>query len=37
MTKKDVIAPRSLKQKMFIDSDADITIFGGKVVPPCFV
>jgi len=27
MTKKDVIAPRSVKQKKFIDSEADVTIF----------
>ena len=34
---KEMIAPRSVKQKMFIDSDADITIFGGKFVPPSFI
>ena len=37
MNKKDVIAPRSVKQHMFVNSSADVTIFGGKVVPPCFV
>jgi len=28
--KKEVIGPKSLKQEMFISSDADITIFGGE-------
>ena len=37
MLKKEMIAPRSVKQKMFIDSDADITIFGGKICAAMFV
>jgi len=28
--KKEIIGPKSLKQEMFISSDADITIFGGE-------
>ena len=30
MVKKDIIAPRSVKQHMFVNSDADVTVFGGS-------
>jgi len=28
------VGPKSLKQAMFIASKAQVTVFGGKVVPP---
>ena len=35
MREREVIAPASRKQHLFINSDADITIFGGEFAPPC--
>ena len=31
---KKVFGPASEKQKWFLESDANIIIYGGKIVPP---
>jgi len=34
MSSNTVFAPASKAQEQFLNSDADITFYGGKVVPP---
>lgn len=35
--KRELLGPKSEKQRQFLASDADITIFGGEnIAPPSF-